>query len=104
MVVYENVILSYERSIAPMKKRRKWFGNRKKASPQEAERAALEASLAETRRAINYAYAGFNTAADPQLVESFVYEIRALQTRYSYLIRRRKALERPHSTAVLPVV
>lgn len=64
-----------------------------KPTAQEAEREDLEQSLASTRLAIAQAYAGFNSASDPELVESFVYEIRALQSRYSYLLRRRKALE-----------
>jgi len=88
-----------------MKKRRKW--SQGKASLAEIERVDLEAGLLQTRQALTQAYAGFNTATDPDLVESFVYEIRALQSRYSYLLRRRKALEGPHvptSEAALPAV
>ena len=51
--------------------------------------------MAQTRVLIAQAYAGFNAAADGELVESYVYEIQALQARYSYLLRRRKALEPP---------
>ena len=50
-------------------------------------------TLAQTRVLINQAYSGFNTAHDPELIESFVFEINALQCRYSYLLRRIKELE-----------
>ena len=53
----------------------------------------LEKQLLETRALIAQAYAGFNAASDGELVESYIYEIQSLQARYSYLLRRRKALE-----------
>lgn len=53
----------------------------------------LERSLQETRLLIAQAYAGFNAVSDQELVESYVYEIQALQARYSYLLRRRKACD-----------
>ena len=53
----------------------------------------LEQSLQETQVLIAQAYAGFNSASDGELVESYIYEIQALQARYSYLLRQRKALE-----------
>lgn len=67
--------------------------SKKDRQRQEGEVRELEKSLQETRLLIAQAYAGFNTAADGELVESYVYEIQALQTRYSYLLRRRKALD-----------
>lgn len=59
----------------------------------------LEDSLKEIKALLAQAYAGFNAAADSELVESYIFEIQALQTRYSYLLRQRKALE----TAAQPV-
>lgn len=67
------------------------FGRRAKV--QSTEQQELLRSLAATRVQINQAYRGFDTAHDPELVESFVYEINALQSRYSYLLRRIKELE-----------
>jgi len=78
---------------------------RRKDPRRELERSELESSIEDTRLAIAQAYAGFNGAADPELVESFVYEIEALRARYSYLLRRRKALEPqpvPAAQAVRP--
>lgn len=66
------------------------WGRRKGPSPEALE---LEKSLQETRVLIAQAYAGFNAASDGELVESYIYEIQALQARYSYLLRRRKALD-----------
>lgn len=65
---------------------------RKKAADQK-ERSVLAEGLAQTRRQINQAYAGFDNADDPDLIDSFVFEINSLQARYNYLLRRLKELE-----------
>ena len=57
------------------------------------ERRELMNSLSRTRTLINQAYGGFNTASDGDLIESYVFEINALQARYNYLLRRVKDLE-----------
>ena len=67
-----------------MKESRKSRLQRRKAAQLEVRE--LEQSLQETRVLIAQAYAGFNAAADSELVESYVYEIQALQARYSYLL------------------
>ena len=69
------------------------FPRRPKHSDQEQERLALMASLAQTRTLISQAYGSFNHAKDSDLIDSYVYEINALQARYSYLLRRVKELE-----------
>lgn len=68
---------------------------RKHREKPGGETAALEEGLRQTKLLIAQAYAGFNAAVDGELVESYIYEIQALQARYSYLLRRRKALEDP---------
>lgn len=60
---------------------------------REEERQTLLDSLAQTRTLIAQAYSGFNTAADPDLIESYVFEINALHARYTYLLRRVKELD-----------
>ena len=60
---------------------------------QEEERRELMSSLAHTRTLINQAYGGSNSANDADLIESYVFEINALQARYNYLLRRVKELE-----------
>jgi hypothetical protein len=66
---------------------------RRKSTCQEEERQVLMSSLAHTRTLINQAYSSFNTTNDGELIESYVFEINALQARYNYLLRRVKELE-----------
>ncbi len=66
---------------------------KRRPTPAEAERDALLEGLAHTRGLIAQAYACFNSARDPDLVESYVFEINALQSRYSYLLRQVKELD-----------
>ena len=64
-----------------------------KTGAEDTERRALLEGLGQTRSLIAQAYAGFNAAKDPDLIESYVFEINALQARYSYLLRRVKELD-----------
>lgn len=66
---------------------------RRGTDPLAEERRQLLEVMARTRVEINQAYAGFNCQSDPDLVDSYVYEINSLQSRYSYLVRRVKELE-----------
>lgn len=60
---------------------------------RETERRELKASLAHTQTLINQAYGSFNHTSDSDLIDSYVFEINALQARYNYLLRRIKDLE-----------
>ena len=66
---------------------------RRRDPAREEERQELMRSLSHTRTLINQAYGGFNSASDSDLIESYVFEINALQARYNYLLRRVKDLE-----------
>lgn len=66
---------------------------KKRVSPRDEERRGLLQSLTCTRALIAQAYSGFNTAGDPDLIESYVFEINSLEARYSYLLRRVKELD-----------
>lgn len=67
---------------------------RRKATPAvQEERLLLLEGMARTRVELNQAYAQFNAHSDPDLVESCVFTINALRSRYSYLIRRIKLLD-----------
>ena len=72
---------------------RTFLFSRRTGAPRNNEREHLMQTLAHTRVLINQAYSGFNSAKDDELIESFVFEINALQSRYSYLLRRIKELE-----------
>lgn len=65
----------------------------RRPDPIQEERQELMRSLSHTRALINQAYGGFNSARDSDLIESYVFEINALQARYNYLLRRVKELE-----------
>ncbi|MCI8477660.1 MAG: DUF2508 family protein [Oscillospiraceae bacterium] len=66
---------------------------KKQMAPCDTERQTLLDGLARTRTLISQAYSGFNTTQDPDLIESYVFEINALQSRYCYLLRRVKELD-----------
>jgi len=68
---------------------------RRPAPPPGDERQDLLQTLARTRVLINQAYTSFNNTQDSDLIESYVFEINALQARYNYLLRRIKELEAP---------
>lgn len=69
---------------------------RKKAdSLQQQERRELLEGLDRTKVLIHQAYSCFNRESDPDLIESYVFEINALQSRYSYLLKRVRELEQP---------
>ena len=46
---------------------------------------SLKESIEKTRQALEIAYSGFNNAVDADLIDSYIYEINALQKRYAHL-------------------
>lgn len=46
----------------------------------------LQESIQKTREALDIAYAGFDNALDVDLIDSYIYEITALQKRYKHLL------------------
>ena len=48
----------------------------------------LKESIRKTRQALDIAYAGFDNAIESDLIDSYIYEINALQKRYQHLTRR----------------
>ena len=76
------------------------FGRRKADAQKEEERRQLMEGMKQTRDQLNYAYSQFNLYCDPDLVDACVYEINALQSRYSYFVRQVKLLESAREEAV----
>lgn len=60
----------------------------------------LKTSLQHTQQDLSHAFAAFDYASDPELTESCIFEIRALQSRMNYLLRQIKELEACSATAV----
>ena len=70
------------------------FGRRRGlVQAQDEERRQLVEEMRATRALLNHAYAQFNLYSDPDLVDACVYEINALQSRYSYFVRQVKQLD-----------
>ena len=51
------------------------------------ENSILDA-IAKTRYALENAYAGFDDATDPDLIEGCIYELESLRAQYRYLLRQ----------------
>jgi len=69
-----------------------------KAEPEPTLRSKLQQQLNETRRELALSYAQFDFASEPELVEACVYQIKALQTRSDFLLRRIEQLEQQPET------
>ena len=83
-----------ERKVNAMIEERKALRRRGGAVTEaEEERRQLMEGMEQTRVELNQAYAQFNSPSDPDLVESCVFTINALRSRYSYLIRKMKLLD-----------
>jgi len=65
-----------------------------------AEQQELLRSLQQAQADLSHAHLAFDNAVDPELVESSIFEIRALQARINYLLRRLKAAEEACAAAV----
>lgn len=46
----------------------------------------LHSAIEKTRRDLEIAYAGFDNALEVDLIDSYIYEINALQKRYNHLV------------------
>jgi hypothetical protein len=61
----------------------------KQVLPEEMEEdfevSSLQDDIAKTRVALEIAYAGFDDAIEPDLIDCYIYEINALQKRYTHL-------------------
>ena len=52
---------------------------------------SLRDSIEKTRTALENAYAGFDYAVEADLIDSYIYEINALQKRYKHLLEQAEA-------------
>ena len=53
----------------------------------------LKTSLQDTQDALSHAYAAFDYTSDPELTDACIFEIRSLQSRMNYLVRKIKETE-----------
>lgn len=55
----------------------------------------LKDAIQKTRQALDTAYTGFNNALEKDLIDSYIYEINALQKRYEHLTSLAEAESSP---------
>ena len=53
---------------------------------EELTKPDLQEDIKKTRYALEIAYAGFDNAVEPDLIDAYIYEINSLQKRYDYLL------------------
>lgn len=65
----------------------------------------LKEAIEKTRQALEIAYSGFNNAVEVDLIDSYIYEINALQKRYRHLteLAAQRAEENSSSYAHSPI-
>lgn len=73
-------------SVVPKKESRKERKNQQDAEANH--RVALIDSIKTTQNLLKQAHTAFQQATDPDLVESYVYEINALKARHNYLSKQ----------------
>ncbi len=60
---------------------------------QEISRDQLLSDLKLTKTALDDAYANFENVVDPDLVDSYIYEVNAVQKRYHFLLKQVQLLD-----------
>lgn len=60
---------------------------------QELSREQLLSDLKHTKTELDDAYTNFENAVDPDLVDSYIYEVNAVQKRYHFLLRQVQLLD-----------
>ena len=65
-----------------------------KQEPQTDENyQTLLDNLTQTMNSLHLAYQNFENATDPDLIDSYIYEVNAIQMRYKFLLCRLKSYE-----------
>ena len=60
---------------------------------QEISREQLLSDLKLTKTALDDAYSNFEQVVDPDLVDSYIYEVNAVQKRYHFLLKQVQMLD-----------
>ncbi|MCI9122741.1 MAG: YaaL family protein [Eubacterium sp.] len=60
--------------------------------PDETYQNLLD-NLMLTKKSLDLAYQNFENATDPELIDSYIYEVNAIQKRYKFLLCRLKSYE-----------
>ena len=67
--------------------------NLKKAVPINTAYALLLDEIEKTKYDLNLAYSNFENSVEPDLIDSYIYQVNAIQMRYKFLLGRAKQIE-----------
>ena len=65
---------------------------KQESQPDEDYQSLLD-NLTQTKNNLDLAYQNFENATDPELIDSYIYEVNAIQMRYQFLLCRLKSYE-----------
>ncbi len=60
--------------------------------PDETYQSLLD-NIMQAKDSLDLAYQNFENATDPELIDSYIYEVNAIQMRYKFLLCRLKSYE-----------
>lgn len=60
---------------------------------QNPEKSRLLMDISQTKMALENAYAGFENAVDPDLIDCYIYEVNSVLKRYKYLLAQMEKLD-----------
>jgi len=74
-----------------------------RSSPRHEDDNSILSDIAKTRCALETAYAGFDNATDPDLIDCYIYEVNAVHKRYKYLLHEaaKMNLQPQHPTDIV---
>lgn len=75
----------------------------KKEKPIDEYHTLLIKDITETKNYLDSAYANFQHVVDPDLIDSYIYEVNAMQLRYKFLLERLKQIEDSYAKNPLEV-
>ena len=64
---------------------------------KESKYGSLISDIEKTKVAIESAYSNFENVSDPDLIDCYIYELNAMQKRYTFLLRQVKEIEKKDS-------
>ncbi len=59
----------------------------------EYEKYLILADIQRTKQALDNAYSNFQNVVDPDLIDCYIYEVKSVQQKYKYLLKRAKELQ-----------
>lgn len=97
------IILSKKRIFLQKKVGMLLFQIIRRAKTYDEHYALLLADLTQTKNNLDSAYANFQNVVDPDLIDSYIYEVNAMQLRYKFLLGRLKQIEDSYAKNPLEV-